>query len=474
MNRPMIVQPTLPIKFDPVKLNSFAGILAGRDTTGINVTAFGYAALVVNSSANDNTAFGYYAGGHLTTGARNTMLGSQAMFTSILCADNVALGYLTLNKDVSAGENTAVGSTALAANTTGVQNTAVGRAALALNTTGTNQTACGAFALGKNISGGWNSAFGRASSWYNTVGSFNAAFGWRTLYSNSTGSYNAAFGTYALHYLQTGSYNVAIGYAADFLFPSSPTATVASGAGLGIGQYTYRVSYVLNGVETIPGDFVNATVTTTSGNQKINLSVIPVYSGPKTCTARKIYRTAVGVENIYQLLTTISDNSTTIYSDTTADASLGAQPTDPTDSIIIGYNARAIHSNQMVVGSDDHWIADVYLGEGIYATSPHDITIHATGGQGTDQAGANLILAGGKNTGSGVGGDVILQGTKAASTGTGEGTLVELMRVRASDGIAVLPIANVGNYANDAAAQTGGVPVGGIYRNGSVLMIRAS
>lgn len=31
-----------------------------------------------------------------------------------------------------------------------------------------------------------------------------------------------------------------------------------------------------------------------------------------------------------------------------------------------------------------------------------------------------------------------------------------------------------GNYANDAAAATGGVPIGGVYRNGSALMVRVS
>lgn len=35
-----------------------------------------------------------------------------------------------------------------------------------------------------------------------------------------------------------------------------------------------------------------------------------------------------------------------------------------------------------------------------------------------------------------------------------------------------IPIANVPNYANDAAAAAGGVPVGGIYRNSNVLQIR--
>jgi hypothetical protein len=30
------------------------------------------------------------------------------------------------------------------------------------------------------------------------------------------------------------------------------------------------------------------------------------------------------------------------------------------------------------------------------------------------------------------------------------------------------------SYANDAAAAAGGVPVGGMYRNGSVLMVRVA
>lgn len=33
-------------------------------------------------------------------------------------------------------------------------------------------------------------------------------------------------------------------------------------------------------------------------------------------------------------------------------------------------------------------------------------------------------------------------------------------------------IGGLGNYANDAAAAAGGVPVTGVYRNGSVLMVR--
>ncbi|CAB4140473.1 hypothetical protein UFOVP407_58 [uncultured Caudovirales phage] len=35
-------------------------------------------------------------------------------------------------------------------------------------------------------------------------------------------------------------------------------------------------------------------------------------------------------------------------------------------------------------------------------------------------------------------------------------------------------LSGLGNYANDAAAATGGVPVGGMYRNGSALMVRVA
>ena len=33
---------------------------------------------------------------------------------------------------------------------------------------------------------------------------------------------------------------------------------------------------------------------------------------------------------------------------------------------------------------------------------------------------------------------------------------------------------SLGNYVNDAAAQAGGVAIGGMYRNGSVIMVRVA
>ena len=37
-----------------------------------------------------------------------------------------------------------------------------------------------------------------------------------------------------------------------------------------------------------------------------------------------------------------------------------------------------------------------------------------------------------------------------------------------------IDLAGLPNFSNDTAAATGGVPVGGMYRNGSVLMVRVS
>ncbi len=58
------------------------------------------------------------------------------------------------------------------------------------------------------------------------------------------------------------------------------------------------------------------------------------------------------------------------------------------------------------------------------------------------------------------------------ATSTDQGvTETDMLAILSSGHIKVM---NIGNYANDAAASAGGVPVGGVYRNGSVLMVRVA
>src|SRR5437660_9827532 len=59
-------------------------------------------------------------------------------------------------------------------------------------------------------------------------------------------------------------------YGSYFTPPSSGmAAAVASGSGLSIGAYKYAVTFLSQGGETTPSPTVS--VTTTSGNQKVNL-----------------------------------------------------------------------------------------------------------------------------------------------------------------------------------------------------------
>jgi hypothetical protein len=75
---------------------------------------------------------------------------------------------------------------------------------------------------------------------------------------------------------------------------------------------------------------VTPTDNGTSG--QVALTAIP--AGPAGVTSRKIYRTVTGDGGNHKLLTTLSDNTTTTYTDNTADASLGADvPTTNTAAL---------------------------------------------------------------------------------------------------------------------------------------------
>jgi hypothetical protein len=100
--------------------------------------------------------------------------------------------------------------------------------------------------------------------------------------------------------------------------PAAPSGALTSGTALGIGAYKYAVTFVDAYGESLPGS--QFSITTTSGNQNINLSAIP--TGPAVTTKRNIYRTTVGGTQL-KLVGTLNDNTTTTFSDNKADGSLG-------------------------------------------------------------------------------------------------------------------------------------------------------
>jgi len=106
--------------------------------------------------------------------------------------------------------------------------------------------------------------------------------------------------------------------------------------------------------------------------------------------------------------------------------------TNLNESIAIGFGAQVTASNQLVIGSGTEEITDAYLGSGVTDASPSGTTLNATGGEGTDIAGAAITIAGGKGTGSAAGGSILFKTSDAGSTGTTLQSLTTKLTLAAS------------------------------------------
>lgn len=109
-----------------------------------------------------------------------------------------------------------------------------------------------------------------------------------------------------------------------FTSVANPTACVATLVATGTGNidngtHKYRITFVNAAGETSLGSVSN-TITVDASNKQVTLSSIPV-STSGGVTSRKIYRTKAGGSD-YFLLDTIYNNTSTSYTDNTADASL--------------------------------------------------------------------------------------------------------------------------------------------------------
>jgi len=109
-----------------------------------------------------------------------------------------------------------------------------------------------------------------------------------------------------------------------FTAPTALTAgTPTTGGSCTAGTHSYVVTFTSVGAgETTAGTASSIITCVLTTGQTVPLSTIP--TGPAGTISRKIYRTVAGNTGSYLLLTTIADNTTTTFSDTIADASLGA------------------------------------------------------------------------------------------------------------------------------------------------------
>lgn len=130
-----------------------------------------------------------------------------------------------------------------------------------------------------------------------------------------------------------------------FTAPGALTAADGGASGnLSAGAYLYKVTFVTGEGET-QGGTASGSVTL-AASHKMSLTAIPV--GPTGTLYRNIYRT-VHDGSTYFFLTQIADNTTTTYTDNTADASLGTNQV-PTVSNIPG--ARDPYNSVMDMKKD--------------------------------------------------------------------------------------------------------------------------
>lgn len=104
--------------------------------------------------------------------------------------------------------------------------------------------------------------------------------------------------------------------------PASVPTVAAGAAGVLTGVYYYKVSYAQKSGSTVISESTlsSSSASVTLASQKGSLSAIPV-SPDASVTARRLYRTASG-GSVFFHLADIADNTTTTYTDETADSGL--------------------------------------------------------------------------------------------------------------------------------------------------------
>lgn len=145
--------------------------------------------------------------------------------------------------------------------------------------------------------------------------------------------------------------------------PAAPTVAVGA-AGVLTGAYTYKITFVHSDGTESEGGVTSSTVSPSS--QKVELTAIPTAPDWYGVTSRKVYRTAASGTQ-HKLVATISDNTTTTYSDNLADGALGANvPTTSQLEII----PEEYHESVVLPGLEDLMAVGIGDGRSLTELSP--------------------------------------------------------------------------------------------------------
>lgn len=144
--------------------------------------------------------------------------------------------------------------------------------------------------------------------------------------------------------------------------PAAPTAAAGAAGSVDVGAHSWVATFVVSGAEHRAGPKSNVVTIADSAKQ---VALSAVSTGPAGTTARKIYRTAAGDTGSHKLVGTISDNTTTTFTDNIADGALGAEAPGAIERVRYDQNDSANKRFRVAAGgrgADSTAAADHLLG----------------------------------------------------------------------------------------------------------------
>ena len=259
------------------------------------------------------------------------------------------------------------------------------------------------------------------------AGSRNYSYGRGALGSViPSSSDNIAVGNNALTAIENSAFfNIAIG--------SSALATLVSGGNnVAIGNSTLTMS---TGEEnTAVGSGVLSGSASGDSNAGIGISALrdTVGNNNTAIGSRAGRYRGSGTDSL-----TTADNSVFLGYETRAAAN------DETNQIVIGYNVVGNGSNSATLGNNSVTLTHLkgntlVVGNGDANASPRSVAFRLTNASGTDIAGANLTIQGGRSTGDAAGGYIAFETTPAGSAGSSLNTSSEMWRIQAVSSVGAL------------------------------------
>lgn len=277
----------------------------------------------------------------------------------------------------TAGYPIMIGSPGMVRGVTVSYNTIIGNSAFTTASTATENTGVGFMVFSSLAAGSGHTAVGNQSAQNLASGTNNTYVGYLSGFRHTGGNDNVFIGT---HILFSGSNRSTTGN----------TIIGTGGAGLITGNYNTMIGSI------------NA-FSVTSGDDNVFIGRGIAYSS-----------VTVGNANVF------------IGPDAAGDQFSTSSPITPNGlsyAIAIGSSVRPSASNQLVIGGISGFINDVYIGNNPTNASPVNVKINATGGYGTNIAGATFTIAGGRGTGTGAPGTIIFQTSEATTSGSTQQTL---------------------------------------------------